>query len=73
MIKVYSKIKLDENLKKDILDYINSLGFEDRYSLKDIDFEIDKNILSGIRIDVDSEIYDLTLNSRLEKILELLK
>lgn len=73
MIKVYSKIKLKEDLRKEVLNYINSMNSDVQFKMDDIKFEIDPNILSGIRIDKYSEIIDLTLNNRLDKILTLLK
>lgn len=73
MIKVYSKQKLNEDLKKKVLEYINSTNMTVKFTMDDVKFEIDKSILSGIRIDKYSEIIDLTLNDRLDKILTLLK
>lgn len=72
MIKVYSKINLKDSLKPKILDLVRSKFPERKIELKEIDFRTDENIKAGIKIDVDSEIIDLTLNGRLEKVLEIL-
>jgi F0F1-type ATP synthase delta subunit len=40
--------------------------------LSEVEFVLDPKIIAGIRIEVDSEIIDLTLNNRLEKIIEVL-
>jgi F0F1-type ATP synthase delta subunit len=73
MIKVYSKIKLSDDLRKKVLKIINEMNPTLQFKMDDLKFEIDKNIISGIRIDKYSEILDLTLNNRLDKILTLLK
>lgn len=73
MIKVYSKIKLSGDLKKKVLEIINSSNPDIQFKMDDIKFEVDQNIISGIRIDKYSEIIDLTLNEKLNKILTLLK
>jgi F0F1-type ATP synthase delta subunit len=71
MIKVYSKIKLDTDLKNKVLEAVN-LRSEAKYILSDIEFIEDESIISGIRIDIDSEVIDLTLNNKLNQILDIL-
>jgi len=71
MVKIYSKIELSEEIKNKILASLNK-ATEKSYSAGDVTFLLDSTILSGIRIDIDSEILDLTLNNRLEKILDVL-
>ncbi len=73
MIKVYSKIKLKEEMKRKILEYINSMNPKAQFDMRDIKFELDQNIISGVRIDKYSEIIDLTMNDKLDKILTLLQ
>lgn len=72
MIKVYSKIKLKDTLKREVIDYINSLDPKVQVKIDEVKFEVDPNIISGIRIDKYSEIIDLTLNDKLDKILTIL-
>lgn len=72
MIRVYSKTKLSKDLQEKVLEFINSNDKEYRYELSDIEFIEDKNIISGIRIDKDSKITDLTLNQRLEEVLRVI-
>jgi len=70
MIKVYSKIELSKDLKEKIL---NSLRTKKKIDTTDAEFLIDESIISGVKIDIDSEVIDLTVNSRLEKILNIMK
>jgi len=71
MIKVSSKKELGNDLKKVILTSLEKyLGR--KVELEDIEYILDKKILAGIKIEVDSEIIDLTLNHRLDKIIEVL-
>jgi F0F1-type ATP synthase delta subunit len=72
MIKVYSKIELSESIKTQILAVVNN-RFNQRNKLSDLMFLIDESIISGIRIDHDSNILDLTLNNTLEKIIDILQ
>lgn len=72
MIKVYSKNKLSEKTRELVGIYINSELIQKlNAGLKEeIHFTVDSKIIAGIRIDINSEIIDLTINSRLEKILD---
>jgi F0F1-type ATP synthase delta subunit len=72
MVKVYSKIKLAKNLCEKVLEVVNAKSVEQKYTLEEIQFIEDTSILSGIRIDIDSEIIDLTLNNKLTQILDVL-
>ena len=68
MIKVYSKIKISKDLEEKITkEVLKKFGKE-----HEVEFLVDENIYSGIRIDVDSEVTDLTINNRIEKIINLL-
>jgi F0F1-type ATP synthase delta subunit len=67
MIKVYSKIELKDELKKKITDLVKS-----KFGNDEISFLIDESIISGIKIDVNSEVIDLTVNNKLEKVLDIL-
>ena len=68
MITVYSKIELSEPLKQKIETYVRTTTAGEATNQK-IHFKLDATIISGIRINVNSHITDLTLNARLEKIL----
>ena len=72
MVRVYSKIKLAKNLCEKVLEVVNAKSEEKKYTLSEIEFFEDDSILSGIRIDIDSEIIDLTLNNKLTQILNVL-
>ena len=70
MIKIYSKRKLSPKLEQLI---VNTL--KQKYSSKDltnIKYVNDKTIIGGILIDIDSSVLDLTINKRLERVLEVL-
>lgn len=71
MIKVYSKIKLIKSIQEKILEIVNKKSGQ-KYTLGDIEFIEDESILSGVRIDIDSEVIDLTLNNKLNQILDIL-
>ncbi len=71
MIIVYSKIELSEKLRKKITEQI--LSYQNKSESEEIKFVVDETILSGIRININSRVIDLTLNHRLEKILDALK
>lgn len=71
MVKIYSKIELNEELKKQVLQTVNEQTGK-KFTLTDLDFILDTSILSGIRIDIDSEVIDLTLNNRIHQILDVL-
>lgn len=63
MINIYSKTELSKEIK----DLITS-----KFNEAEVQFLIDEGILSGIRIENDSEIIDLTLNARINEIVNLL-
>lgn len=71
MIKVYSKIELSQKLKNEIIKVLQK-KYPD-LKLEEVQFEKDKTIIAGIRIDVNSEVMDLTLNTRLVEIFSKLK
>jgi F0F1-type ATP synthase delta subunit len=71
MVKVYTKIALDKDLQMKVLETVNA-RLHKKYELSDLEFLIDDTILSGIRIDEDSEVIDLTLNNKINQILDVL-
>lgn len=72
MITILSKNKLDKNTQEIVLKYIKA-NYDSSESSNDVNFEIDETIIGGIKIVIDSEVIDLTVNSRLQKIIEIIK
>ena len=72
MITIFSKNKLDKNTQEMVLKYIKA-NYDSSESSNDVNFEIDETIIGGIKIVIDSEVIDLTVNSRLQKIIEIIK
>lgn len=68
MVKIYSKTELSLNQKEAILQKVTK---EFNLKKEEIEFDLDQSIIAGIKLEIDSQIYDLTLNSRLESILNL--
>lgn len=72
MITILSKNKLDKNTQEIVLKYIKA-NYDSSESSNDVNFKIDETIIGGIKIVIDSEVIDLTVNSRLQKIIEIIK
>lgn len=68
-VKVSSREKLKENLKKELIDFL-----KERYKAKEIILtEIsDEKLLGGMRIEVNDEIIDLTARNKIKKLQEYL-
>ncbi|BDQ04782.1 MAG: hypothetical protein KatS3mg084_0300 [Candidatus Dojkabacteria bacterium] len=72
MITVFTKIELNENLKKIVVQALGSyLGHA--INIDDVVFNVDKSIIAGLKINIDSEIIDLTINYKLQEIINILK
>lgn len=61
---IYSKIELDNETKALVEKYV-----KDKYQINEFQYEIDKEIISGIRIRIGGKVIDLTSNLILENIL----
>lgn len=64
-IKILSKDKLDKNIIDEIKDFIKK-----KYNVKEIEFEfmIDQKLLGGFKIEINNEIIDATLKSKIRKL-----
>ncbi len=72
MITVLTKIELNENLKQNVVQALSSyLGYT--VNIDDVVFDVDESIIAGIKINIDSEIIDLTVNYKLQEIINILK
>ncbi len=70
MIRIYSKIELNENIKEELEKSLEKyLGRK----VEEISYEVDNKIIAGLKIELDSVVLDLTLNNRLEKIIRIIK
>lgn len=66
-VKISSAIKIKEELKKELIFFL-----KERYKVKEIIFTeiLDKNLLGGMRIEVNDEIIDLTIKNKIKKLQE---
>lgn len=72
MIQVFTKNKLEKKTKEKIIEKLSGyLGH--RVDISDIKFLTDSNIIGGLKIVIDSKVIDLTLNDRINKILDIIK
>jgi F0F1-type ATP synthase delta subunit len=72
MITVFTKIELNEKLKQSVVQALSSyLGH--RVNINDVVFGVDESIIAGLKINIDSEIIDLTINYKLQEIINMLK
>jgi F0F1-type ATP synthase delta subunit len=72
MIKIYSKIELSENIKRKIYQFLHFKYPQKNLLISQLEFLIDEKIISGVKIDIESEIIDLTFNARIEKLVSKL-
>lgn len=67
VVKVLSKIKLKEELKKELIFFL-----KEHYKAKEILLTeiLDEKLLGGMRIEVNDEIIDLTVKNKIKKLQE---
>ena len=68
-IKVITAISLDKKEKNKFLEDLAKKFGEN----KQIQFEVDPNLISGIKLIIDSKMIDLSTQKKLENLRELLK
>ncbi|MEK7564081.1 MAG: F0F1 ATP synthase subunit delta [Patescibacteria group bacterium] len=69
LVKVSSVEKISPNTKKELDDFLKK-----RYKAREIIFQevINKEVLGGIRLEIENEVIDLSVKNRIDKLQEYL-